>query len=88
MLHILSEVDAERKVSDLSKIELVMLTKLSLDDGHVWNTLVTIVISDTIELLRCNINGCNLRSFVAAHLAVNLRQKKSQKILLEKCCIR
>lgn len=78
MFHILSEVCAERKVSKLGKIELVMLTKLSLDDGHVWNALVTIVISNTIEILRCNINGRNLRSFVATHLAVNLRQKKSE----------
>ena len=47
-------------------------TKLSLDDGHVRNTLVTVIIAYTIKLLRSDINGGHGGSGLAANLAVNI----------------
>ena len=47
-------------------------TKLSLDDGHVRNALVTVIIAYTIKLLRSDINGGHGGSGLAANLAVNI----------------
>lgn len=51
------------------------LTEMPLDDGHVWNTLVTVVIAHTVKFLGGDINGGDLRSRVATHLAVDLRNQ-------------
>lgn len=47
-------------------------TKLSIDYGHVWNSLVTIVISLTIKFLGGDINCWRLQSRFSTYLWINL----------------
>ena len=51
-------------------------TKLSIDYGHVWNSLVTIVISLTVELFGADINCRFLQSRFSTYICVDLLQEK------------
>lgn len=51
-------------------------TKLFVDDGHVWNSLVAVVISFTVELLGANINSGSFNFRFSTYLWVDLQKRK------------
>ncbi len=55
-------------------------TKLLLDDGHIWNSLVAIIITLAIELHWCHINSWHCRSWVSTHFTIDLLSHTSAEI--------
>lgn len=48
-------------------------TKLLVDDGHVRNSLITVIVTHTIEFLGADINGGCLQWRFASYLYINLQ---------------
>jgi hypothetical protein len=59
-------------VAKTSQYFCKLLTELSLDDGHVGDTLVTVIVTGTIEFMASNIHSGHCWPGVSTHLAVYL----------------
>jgi hypothetical protein len=72
------ESKLENVAQETRKMELKKQgnTKLFIDYGHVWNSLVTIIISFTVELFGADINCGFLQCRFATYVCVDLSQGK------------
>lgn len=49
------------------------ITKLAVNDGHVWDSLVTVIITFPVKLFGANINRRALNGSFSTHFCVNLK---------------